>query len=212
MRKEAESHAEEDRRRVELITARNEADAIIYEVEKVMKEHEAKLGAGEKEAVLVDAQFTLADAKAVAERVKATGKALTTVYVSHSHPDHYFGFPAIQEAFPEAKLVALPATIAGIEQTWEAKVKQWKPLYKEAITDKPAIPQPLDGNTIELVHGNSLTTRYAHNAENLVEVGDYVRRGQIIARLGGSGRATAPNLHYEVLLQQQAVDPLEYVD
>jgi glyoxylase-like metal-dependent hydrolase (beta-lactamase superfamily II) len=108
------------------------------------------LVSGEKEAVLIDAQFTLADAKAVAQRVKASNKTLTTVYVSHSHPDHYFGFPALHEAFPEAKLVALPATIAGIEKTWQDKVKQWKPLYKEAITDKPVIPQPLAGTTIEL--------------------------------------------------------------
>jgi glyoxylase-like metal-dependent hydrolase (beta-lactamase superfamily II) len=105
---------------------------------------------GEKEAVLIDAQFTLADAKAVAARVQATGKTLTTVYVTHSHPDHYFGFPALKEAFPEAKLVALPATIADIEKTWQAKVKQWKPLYKEAITDQPIVPEPLAGTSLEL--------------------------------------------------------------
>lgn len=105
---------------------------------------------GERDAVLIDAQFTLADGKAVAERVKASGKSLTTVYVSHSHPDHYFGFGPIKEAFPDAKLVALPATVAGIEKTWEAKVKQWKPLYGEAITDKPVVPEPLAGNTLEL--------------------------------------------------------------
>jgi glyoxylase-like metal-dependent hydrolase (beta-lactamase superfamily II) len=105
---------------------------------------------GEKEAVLIDAQFTLADAKAVAARVQATGKTLTTVYVTHAHPDHYFGFPALKEAFPEAKLVALPATIADIEKTWQAKVKQWKPLYKEAITDQPIVPEPLAGTSLEL--------------------------------------------------------------
>jgi molecular chaperone DnaK len=51
MRKEAESHAADDKRKVEVITARNEADAIIYEVEKVLKEHDAKIGGSEKEAV-----------------------------------------------------------------------------------------------------------------------------------------------------------------
>jgi glyoxylase-like metal-dependent hydrolase (beta-lactamase superfamily II) len=105
---------------------------------------------GEKEAVLIDAQFTLADAKAVVARIQATNKALTTVYVTHAHPDHYFGFPALKEAFPEAKLVALPATIADIEKTWQAKVKQWKPLYKEAITDQPIVPEPLAGTSLEL--------------------------------------------------------------
>jgi glyoxylase-like metal-dependent hydrolase (beta-lactamase superfamily II) len=46
--------------------------------------------------------------------------------------------------------VALPATIADIEKTWQAKVKQWKPLYKEAITDQPIVPEPLAGTSIEL--------------------------------------------------------------
>jgi len=108
------------------------------------------LVSGEKDALLIDAQFTLADAKVVAARIAASNKKLTTVYVTHAHPDHYFGFPAIKEAFPDAKLVALPATIAGIEKTWQDKVKQWKPLYKEGITDQPVVPEPLTGNSLEL--------------------------------------------------------------
>ena len=51
MRKDAEAHADEDKQKLELIDARNEADATIYEVEKLLKEHEAKIGASEKEAV-----------------------------------------------------------------------------------------------------------------------------------------------------------------
>jgi glyoxylase-like metal-dependent hydrolase (beta-lactamase superfamily II) len=105
---------------------------------------------GEKDAVLIDAQFTLPDAKKVADAVTASGKTLTTVYVTHSHPDHYFGFPAIKERFPNARLVALPQTIADIEKTWEAKVKQWQPTYKEKITSKPVIPEALPNNSIEL--------------------------------------------------------------
>ena len=108
------------------------------------------LVSGQHDAVLIDAQFTLADAKAVAAKVQASGKKLTTVYVTHGHPDHYFGFVALKEAFPDAKLVALPATIAEIEKTWEAKVKQWRPLYKDGITDHPVIPEPLAGNSLEL--------------------------------------------------------------
>jgi glyoxylase-like metal-dependent hydrolase (beta-lactamase superfamily II) len=108
------------------------------------------LVSGEKDAVLIDAQFTLGDAKQVAEKVKASGKNLTTVYVTHFHPDHYFGFPAIAAEFPNAKLVALPATVADIEKSWEQKVKQWKPMYKDAIPDKPVLPQALEGTSIDL--------------------------------------------------------------
>ena len=106
--------------------------------------------AGEKDAVLIDAQFTLADAKKVADAITASKKHLTTVYVTHWHPDHYFGFVALHEAFPDARLVALPATVKEIQETWESKVKQWQPIYKDAITSKPEIPEPLEGTTIDL--------------------------------------------------------------
>lgn len=46
---------------------------------------------GEHDAVLIDAQFTRSDAQGLAEKIKATGKNLTTVYVTHGHPDHYWG-------------------------------------------------------------------------------------------------------------------------
>lgn len=105
---------------------------------------------GQKDAILIDSQFTLADGKKVADAIKASGKTLTVVYVTHSHPDHYFGFPAVKAAFPNAKLVALPATVTEIQNTWEGKVKQWKPLYKDAITEAPVLPEALSGTTLEL--------------------------------------------------------------
>jgi|GEM_PF-214668 len=115
---------------------------------------------GDKEAVLIDAELTLADGKKVADAVTASKKTLTTVFVTHWHPDHYFGFTAIKEAFPNAKLVALPVTVEEIQKSWEAKVKQWKPLFKEAIPAKPVLPEPLapeglvvDGVKLDVVGG-----------------------------------------------------------
>jgi murein DD-endopeptidase MepM/ murein hydrolase activator NlpD len=67
------------------------------------------------------------------------------------------------------------------------------------------------GQLVEINHGNGYVTRYAHNADNLVAVGDTVRRGQVIARLGDTGRATGPNLHFEVLLNDKPVNPLTYI-
>ena len=67
------------------------------------------------------------------------------------------------------------------------------------------------GQLVEINHGNGYVTRYAHNADNLVAVGDTVRRGQVIARIGDTGRATGPNLHFEVLLNDKQVDPLTYI-
>ena len=67
------------------------------------------------------------------------------------------------------------------------------------------------GELVEINHGNGYVTRYAHNADNLVAVGDTVRRGQVIARMGDTGRATGPNLHFEVLLNDKPVDPVTYI-
>lgn len=68
------------------------------------------------------------------------------------------------------------------------------------------------GQMVEINHGNGYVTRYAHNAENLVTVGDTVKRGQRIAVMGVTGRATGPNLHFEVLRNGRAVDPLTYIN
>jgi len=67
------------------------------------------------------------------------------------------------------------------------------------------------GIMVEINHGNGLVTRYAHNKENLVEVGDTVKKGQAIASMGKSGRATGPHVHFEVLKHGQKVNPLKYV-
>ena len=70
--------------------------------------------AGETEAVLIDAQFTLADAHRVVSLVLATGKRLTSVYVSHGDPDYYFGLGVIRDAFPDARIVASGPTVDHI--------------------------------------------------------------------------------------------------
>lgn len=108
------------------------------------------LVASAREAVLIDAAFTRADARAIVDAVRASGKNLTTVYVTHAHPDHYFGLEVIKEAFPNARIVALPAAVAAIERTWKSKVDQWKPVYGDAITSAPVIPTALSGKAITL--------------------------------------------------------------
>lgn len=105
---------------------------------------------GARDAILIDAALTRADAHRVASAILDSKKNLTTVYVTHFHPDHYFGFEVLKQAFPKAKLVALPATVADIKRTWKDKVKQWKPMYGDNLDDRPVIPEVLKGNTLTL--------------------------------------------------------------
>lgn len=67
------------------------------------------------------------------------------------------------------------------------------------------------GKMVEINHGNGYVTRYAHNAENLVAVGDDVQQGQSIALMGSTGRATGPNLHFEVWHLGRPVDPVRHI-
>lgn len=67
------------------------------------------------------------------------------------------------------------------------------------------------GHMVEIAHGNGLVTRYAHNKRNLVRVGDTVKKGQVVAHMGSSGRATGPHVHFEVLRNGRSVNPIKYV-
>lgn len=67
------------------------------------------------------------------------------------------------------------------------------------------------GRTVEINHGNGYVTRYAHNQKALVKVGDTVQKGQAIALMGSTGRSTGPHLHFEVLRNGRAVDPMRFV-
>ena len=67
------------------------------------------------------------------------------------------------------------------------------------------------GDMVEINHGGGYSTRYAHNKENLVKVGDIVKKGQVVALMGSSGRSTGPHVHYEVYKNGRPVDPASYV-
>jgi len=66
------------------------------------------------------------------------------------------------------------------------------------------------GNTVIIEHNNGYSTLYAHTSELLVEVGQGVRRGDIIAKVGSSGRSTGPHLHFELINGGKRVDPMKY--
>lgn len=70
---------------------------------------------------------------------------------------------------------------------------------------------PQYGNVVDIDHGNDFTTRYAHNSKFLVKAGDLVRRGQVIAESGSTGRSTGPHVHFEVRYKGVAQNPNRFL-
>ncbi len=106
---------------------------------------------GDKDAILVDTQFVLSEAHRVAAMILESRKNLTTVYITHGHPDHYFGLAVLKQAFPNAKFVALPATVAAIRNGWEGRRKFWTPEFGFNLpTTGPILPDELQGDTLTL--------------------------------------------------------------
>jgi len=105
---------------------------------------------GEKDAVLIDAQFQRNDAEKLVEKIKASGKNLTTIYISQSDPDFYFGLDVVHAAFPDAKILATQATIDEINATKQGKVAFWGPQLKDNAPKTVIVPQALKGNSFEL--------------------------------------------------------------
>lgn len=67
------------------------------------------------------------------------------------------------------------------------------------------------GHMVEINHGNGLVTRYAHASDVLVHSGDIIKKGDVVALMGKSGRSTGTHVHYEVLKNNTAVNPAPYV-
>lgn len=121
----------------------NPGEAAIFPVASVLVK-------GDQDAVLIDAQFSRGEAQKLVQLIRASGKRLTTVYVSHGDPDFYFGLDVIQAAFPEARIVATPGTVAAMEKKAAAKLAYWGPILKENAPQKIVMPQPLQGDEIAL--------------------------------------------------------------
>jgi len=67
------------------------------------------------------------------------------------------------------------------------------------------------GNMVEINHSDGFVTRYAHNESNIADLGAIVKKGDLIAKMGSSGRSTGPHVHFEVFKNGRTVDPASYI-
>ncbi len=106
---------------------------------------------GERDCVLIDAQWTLMNAHRVIAEIIETGKNLTTIYLTHAHPDHYFGAGVIAEAFPNARVIAMPEDAEMINDQFFGKIEIWEAQIGAHNVCRKTVPiEPLKQNYFEL--------------------------------------------------------------
>ncbi|MCX3308238.1 Vmh family MBL fold metallo-hydrolase [Pantoea vagans] len=117
------------------------------------------LVSGPTEAILFDAQFSTQDGEKLVEMIKKSGKKLKEIVITSGDPDFYFGLEPIVKAWPDVKIVAAPAVVKHIQQTYDAKLKYWGPQMKQGAPDKIFVPDvthqtrfSVDGEALELHH------------------------------------------------------------
>ncbi|POX58104.1 MBL fold metallo-hydrolase [Streptomyces sp. Ru62] len=158
---------------------------------------------GDRDAVLVDPLMTVEESRALADWVGATGKNVTTIYVTHAHGDHFFGAPAILERFPQAKIVSTPGVVPLMEAQYGPRWFGgfWEPRFPGQISGERVRPEPLGDGVIELEDEELRAIELGHSDTDgssalhvpsigLVVAGDAVY-GDVhlyLAESGGTGR------------------------
>src|SRR3989442_6155879 len=113
---------------------------------------------GPSEAILIDSQFRNSDAEKLADKIVASGKKLKAIFVTHAHPDHYFGTAVLRKRFPGVPVYMTKAALKEFRRTVDAKIKHWGPIYKDEIPTEVPPPQKLpsrklkvDGQVVQIV-------------------------------------------------------------
>lgn len=158
---------------------------------------------GRRDAVLVDVPTTTAQAEELADRVAATAKRLTHVFITHAHPDHWFGVATLLRRFPEARVVGTAETIDGmaVHGSAEMRAQVWDQVFPDQIGDtsvpanaSPARTIDLEGNELSIIgvgHTDTDGTSVLHVPSlDLVVAGDALYNGvhQYLAESAGGGR------------------------
>ncbi|MFM5878922.1 Vmh family MBL fold metallo-hydrolase [Aeromonas sanarellii] len=130
--------------------------------EKAIFPVSSSLVTGDKEAILIDAQFDVQNGQALVDMIKKSGKKLTAVYISAGDPDFYFGLEPVMAAFPDVKVLADQHVVDHINLTKDAKLSYWSPILGKGAPKSLTVPQvmtashlTLDGEKIEIKEMNT---------------------------------------------------------
>ena len=105
---------------------------------------------GQREAVLIDAQFMASDVAALGDMIESAGKELTAIYITHGHADHHFGLGPLLERFPSARALATPGVIDYITANSENETGLWSIMFHDRFVSPTVVPEALDGDKIAL--------------------------------------------------------------
>ena len=106
---------------------------------------------GERDMLVIDPQFSQSEAHKLAAEILESKKNLVAIYVTHPHPDHMFGLAVLHQAFPQAKMLALPATVNAAKTGWPARQKFWVSTYGNNIPGPdPVLPEELTDSALTL--------------------------------------------------------------
>ena len=159
---------------------------------------------GDRDAVLVDVPTTEAQAENLADRVTATGRRLTHIFITHGHGDHWFGLSTLLRHFPDTEVVATAGAVAMMagQGSAELRAEVFDPLYPGQIGDTSVVARPtqtgvitLEGHELRIIdvgHTDTDATAVLHvPLLDLVVAGDAVYNGvhQYLVESADGGRA-----------------------
>ena len=109
---------------------------------------------GAHEAMLVDAQLTKTNAEKVLQTIKATGKPLSIIYITHEHADHFLGLQVFKDAYPGVRILANSTVVDRINKVYQEKIDKWQRLLGSDAASRVVAISKYDANFIRFEHSD----------------------------------------------------------